>query len=230
MEVNEVYDQLTVQGEGPHAGRLCTFVRLYGCNLHCAWCDTPYTWDTSGRNGTVFSILDERHHMEVADVARRALATGAPLVVVSGGEPLLQYDQLLELAALLAIRRVAVHVETNGTIPPRYETLVEHYSVSPKLDSANAGRAIRPAALSQWATHPRAIFKTVCATEDDLDATAALYRALGLPPSKCWVMPEATTPEELDKALPWFIDAAVARYFNVSTRLHVAAWGTSRGK
>jgi len=41
----------TVQGEGPAAGERAAFVRLSGCPLACAWCDTPYTWD-AGRFGS----------------------------------------------------------------------------------------------------------------------------------------------------------------------------------
>ena len=74
LRVNEVYDRPTVQGEGPHVGRLCTFVRLWGCNLHCRWCDTPYTWDTTGKNGTVFARSEQSRPMMVADVAEAVAA------------------------------------------------------------------------------------------------------------------------------------------------------------
>ena len=46
LPLSEVFGP-TFQGEGPHAGRRCAFVRLGGCNLSCEWCDTPYTWDAT---------------------------------------------------------------------------------------------------------------------------------------------------------------------------------------
>ena len=44
LNVNEIFGP-TIQGEGPHTGRLVGFLRLAGCNLACSWCDTPYSWD-----------------------------------------------------------------------------------------------------------------------------------------------------------------------------------------
>jgi 7-carboxy-7-deazaguanine synthase len=231
MRVNEVYDRLTVQGEGPHTGRLCTFVRLYGCNLHCAWCDTPYTWDTKGRNGTVFAMADERHDMPVAEVVKRVLATDAPICVVSGGEPLLQYRDVIELAYTLRDYDVETHVETNGTVSPAYENWIAHYTVSPKLPSAQAGqRAIDLDVLHEWARHDRAVFKIVCCSVFDVRAAADLYDKLQLPQVDRWVMPEAVTAAELDERLPHLIDTAVEHGLNVTTRLHVQAWGTQRGR
>ncbi|HHK7228110.1 TPA: hypothetical protein ACQXLV_002143, partial [Streptococcus pneumoniae] len=53
LPVSEVFGP-TIQGEGPHAGRTCHFIRLGGCNLSCSWCDTPYS---TGQHGIPLSTV-----------------------------------------------------------------------------------------------------------------------------------------------------------------------------
>lgn len=100
LRVNEVYD--SIQGEGLHAGLPCRFIRLAGCDLRCAYCDTPYALaQGSGRPMSVRDLLDD---VDSADVR---------LVEITGGEPLLQpavYPLMHELLA----RRHEVLLETNG--------------------------------------------------------------------------------------------------------------------
>lgn len=234
LRINEVYDRPTVQGEGPHVGRVCTFVRLYGCNLHCAWCDTPYTWDTLGRNGVAYSPRAESHKRDVQLVAAEVVSLGVPLVVVSGGEPLIQARGVVELARLLYATGIETHVETNGTLrPPADDGLVSHYSVSPKLPSAGAGDpelVWRPDVLALWAEHPRAIFKVVCTSADEVEDAFARMESLGVPAARQWVMPEGRTTAELEGSLSRIVDAALSLRMNISPRLHVSLWGTERGR
>lgn len=132
LAVNEVYR--AIQGEGPYAGHPCVFVRLQGCPVHCAWCDTAYTWDGS----------EKGEKLEVADVLRRALvdADGERLghCVVTGGEPLAQSAPLAELLEGL-LHCGLVEVETAGIhAPPMPIASRERirWNVSPKLPSARA--------------------------------------------------------------------------------------------
>ena len=99
LQVAEIF--ASVQGEGTAAGLPCAFVRLAGCDLCCAWCDTA--WARSGGTpmalGAVLDAVD---------------AMGLPLVEVTGGEPLLQAACPDLLAGLLA-RGHAVLLETSGS-------------------------------------------------------------------------------------------------------------------
>src|SRR5262245_34669402 len=73
--VKEIY--LSLQGESSHAGLLCAFVRLTGCHLRCSYCDSAFAFYGGDR-------------LEVPEVVRRVLKLGAPMVEITGGEPLLQ--------------------------------------------------------------------------------------------------------------------------------------------
>lgn len=233
LRINEVYDRPTVQGEGPHVGRSCTFVRLWGCNLHCRWCDTPFTWDIEGRNGTPYPRQGNVTDMPIADVVDRVLAVGVPICVVSGGEPMLQARAVNDLAWSLSDHSVETHVETNGTRPPPpldFDAVI-HYSVSPKLPSAEAGPyALMLPALHAWAEHPRAIFKVVCSTASEVHDAYALFNTLGVRNDARWIMPEGINEHQLDASLQHIIDAAMYYRLNVSPRLHVTLWGNERGR
>lgn len=108
----------TLQGEGAHAGRPCVFLRFAACNLACTWCDTDFAPEGAVRR-TADEIVD----------ALRTLDRGASrMVVVTGGEPTLQWDAAL--ADALRIAGFRVHMESNGTREPAAP--VDWLTVSPK--------------------------------------------------------------------------------------------------
>src|SRR5919109_1409515 len=93
LPVNEVFWDGVVQGEGPYMGRVCAFIRLGMCNLHCPVCDTKRTWDTSQ-----YDLAVTCPDMPVREVVAQ-LPAATRMVVISGGEPLLW--QRTEAFALL---------------------------------------------------------------------------------------------------------------------------------
>jgi 7-carboxy-7-deazaguanine synthase len=98
LVVHEIY--ASIQGESTFAGLPCAFVRLTGCNLRCAWCDTPQAFYGGTR-------------MHRRDVLEQSLALATPLVEVTGGEPLLQPASFPLLRELCDAGR-EVLVETSG--------------------------------------------------------------------------------------------------------------------
>lgn len=136
--VKEIY--YTLQGEGAQAGRAAVFCRFTGCNLWtgreedrakavCQFCDTDFI-GTDGPGGGKFASAAALAQAIAAQWP--AGAGGKPLVVCTGGEPLLQLDAVL-VEALHAID-FEIAVETNGTqiAPPGLDWVC----VSPKADAA----------------------------------------------------------------------------------------------
>jgi 7-carboxy-7-deazaguanine synthase (Cx14CxxC type) len=133
--VKEIY--YTLQGEGANTGRPAVFCRFTGCNLWsgreedratatCQFCDTDFI-GTDGPGGGQFGSGANL----VAAVERQWPGGGRPLVVFTGGEPLLQLDSIL----ITALHEVGfeVAVETNGTLPSPSE--IDWVCVSPKANS-----------------------------------------------------------------------------------------------
>lgn len=94
----------TIQGEGVHTGRSAYFIRTAGCDVNCWWCDVQESWD------------EEKHPpVRVDTLVEGAVESGAPIAVVTGGEPLLHdLDPLT-----LALKRAGLntHIETSGSSP-----------------------------------------------------------------------------------------------------------------
>lgn len=238
LVLSEVFGP-TVQGEGPSLGRRCAFVRLGRCNLSCRWCDTPFTWDWSGVTGISYDP-SKLYRAAVHDVVHKVRAMGVPLVVVSGGEPLLQRAALGELLDALLYSGIHVEVETNGTqLPPplwtdpaeRPEGVTLRYNVSPKL--AHSGdpeeQRIHPGVLQVFAALPSTAFKFVARTVADLDEVAAVVERAQIPPGQVWVMPEGVTQQTVHQHATALGTEVVARGWNMTTRLHVQVWGNRRG-
>ncbi|WP_314245358.1 7-carboxy-7-deazaguanine synthase QueE [Streptomyces kutzneri] len=230
--VNEVFGP-TVQGEGPSSGQRCAFVRLGGCNLSCRWCDTPYTWDWKGVSdeGRAYDPRKELTRRTTDEVLESLLAMDVALIVISGGEPLQQQKRLIPLVRSLRDHDISVEIETNGTIVPTDELvgLGVRFNVSPKL--AHSGepesRRIKPNALKMLQKTPGVAFKFVCRSHDDLTEVAALQKRLGLTP--VWIMPEGKNQPDVTRHLGNIAGGVVQRGWNLSTRLHVLAWGDRRG-
>lgn len=231
LPVSEVFT--TLQGEGPAAGRPATFVRLGGCNLSCSWCDSAYTWDAKA--------YDLRAELEPTTAERILEQINADRVVITGGEPLLhQSNQAFRdlLSGITAAGR-QVHLETNGTIPPKEHTArhLSLASVSPKLPHADASRrtgieAFREEVLYLWAgiaAAERAFLKIVVQTVEDCARALDLADATGWDRSAVWLMPEGTTRAELDARWPMVATFAAGSGVNATHRLHVLAWGDERG-
>jgi 7-carboxy-7-deazaguanine synthase len=100
LTINEIF--FSIQGESSHAGRPCVFVRLTGCDLRCAWCDTAYAFD-------------EGQKQSVEAVVTAVGAYGCTLVEITGGEPLLQRDVYPLMETLLATGKT-VMLETGGHV------------------------------------------------------------------------------------------------------------------
>ena len=229
LQVNELFRSF--QGEGPSTGRPAVFLRLANCNLSCAWCDTRYSWDWAQ-----FDPSDERHEMEVRALADHIVAElqDALLLIITGGEPLLQQPALSELAELLRERvpDLRVEIETNGTVSPapRFAEEINLFVVSPKLSNSAVPqkRRTRPRALASFPAD-RTVFKFVVTGPNDLEEVAEIRRIADVPPHRTWIMPEGATSDAVLRGLR-AISAPVAQLgYNVSTRLHILLWGDERG-
>ncbi len=226
LRVSELFGP-TFQGEGPSSGQRALFVRLTGCPLACSWCDTPYTWDSSR-----FDLRAESRTVPVEEIRAWVADWPGELVVVTGGEPLIQQASLATLTRMLVSDGRRVEIETSGTIAPRavLSETVALFVVSPKL--ANSGlptaRRLRPAALDALAATGRSVFKFVACNPGDLSEAAAV--AKDYPSTPVWVMPQGTTEQEVRDGLRALAGPVLDQGWHLSDRLHVNLWGDVRGR
>src|SRR5258708_7827896 len=123
LRVSELF--LSLQGEGPSAGTPAHFLRLQGCDVGCAWCDSKYTWDAAGGRA-----------LELDDALAELGSLGeAPLLVVTGGEPL-EHAGVAALLAAAVERWPRVEGETSSLLPPPLAHPRLYYNVSPKPPTA----------------------------------------------------------------------------------------------
>jgi 7-cyano-7-deazaguanosine (preQ0) biosynthesis protein QueE len=221
--VSEIFGP-TFQGEGGSLGRRAGFLRLGHCNLTCHWCDTAYTWDWDR-----YEARAELTRMTLPQVADAVRCLGVSLLVVTGGEPLIQQRALSDLFPLLA--GVEIEVETNGTVVPAPGIVdqVARFNVSPKLANAHVryGKRIRSPALHALSGTGKAVYKFVVRDTGDLQEIDRLVDEFGLAP--VYVMPEGTDPAEVTERMRELAGPVLAHGWNLTTRLHVLLWGNRRG-
>ena len=127
MYLIEIYK--SVQGESSFAGRPCIFVRLAGCNLRCAWCDSEYTF-TGG-----YKLSEDEVVAEIEKLAP------VKLIEFTGGEPLLQEREVVPLMERLLNDGYELMIETSGERPVENVPKAVHKIIDVKCPgSGEAGR------------------------------------------------------------------------------------------
>jgi len=162
LKVNEIFH--SIQGESSHTGRPCVFVRLTGCNLRCAWCDTEYAFH-------------EGEDLTVNQVMERVGSYGCGLVAVTGGEPLLQ-EEAIDLMERLLAEGCEVMLETGGSLPvckvPRQVIKIVDF----KAPSSGMAKHNRWSILHDLAPHDEVKF--VIGDRNDYDWARARIEEHGL--------------------------------------------------
>lgn len=237
LRVNEIFGP-TIQGEGKTAGKEVLFLRLSGCNLHCVWCDTPYTWNWVGTKHThpkKFEFKSESHEMSQAQVIAKLMELSNDKVralVISGGEPLLQQGNLIPIIHTLKQLGWWVEVETNGTIAPTnlFLELIDQINCSPKLSNNGADlkqNRMRPDALEKLSGSLKTTFKFVVSRQEDIDEIIEYVTMYFM--HQVYLMPLGMTVNELALTRQVTQELAAKLNFQFSERLHVMQFGGIRG-
>jgi len=224
LQIAEIF--YSVQGEGSLVGVPSVFVRTSGCNLRCAWCDTPYTsWQPEGEEFTL------------ARIAAAVDCHPAAHIVITGGEPMIA-PEIVALTELLRQRQQARHItiETAGTV---FEPVVcDLMSISPKLaNSKPEGRwakqherlRIQPEILRRLITTYDYQLKFVISQPADMDEVEHLLTQLQVDRAKVILMPEGIEAGALRERGIWLAEICKAGGFRFSPRLHIELYGNRRG-
>jgi len=226
MRISEIFE--SIQGEGMLAGVPSLFLRTSGCNLRCAWCDTPYSsWAPEGEQWTVEQL------------AARVESSPLRHVVITGGEPMIFAD-LVPLTQ--AIHRLGRHItiETAGTVDA--PVACHLMSISPKLSNStpleiDGGRwaamheraRLRPDVLRSLMSRYEYQLKFVVSSPEDLAEIRTLVHELAAPPDRVLLMPEGTTPETVRERSLWLAELCRQTGFRYCPRLHILLYGNRRG-
>lgn len=223
---------LSIQGEGKLTGVPSFFIRIAGCNLRCAWCDTPYaSWSPQGASESIDALVD------------KAKSSGVQHIVITGGEPMM-FDQLPHLCKQLQNADLHITIETAGTV---YQDLpCDLMSISPKLANStprddkrdparewaqrHEQRRINKDALTRLITsYKNHQLKFVVTNPDDLPEIDTLLADLpDIDPADILLMPEGINPPAKTVA-QWTAQTCLERGWRYCHRLHIELFGNTRG-
>ena len=205
MRITEIYK--SVQGETQYAGLPCTLVRTTGCDLRCGYCDTAYAF-FGGRD------------MELAEIAAEVDRLGAPLVLLTGGEPMLQRE-IVALAELLLARSYRVMIETSGAhavdvLPAEVIRIVDV-----KTPGSGEGHRMRWEVLEQLG--PRDAVKFVVCNEADYQWAAGVIRERRLGARTEVLLSPAHGQVDPQRLVEWMLRDRLPARLNL--QLHKYVWG-----
>lgn len=200
MKLIEIF--CSIQGEGPAMGRPAVFIRLSGCNLRCEGCDTD---------------LKPSLDLSIPELMERIQGLG-PRVIITGGEPTLQKEELTGLIHLLYDKGMEIHIESNGTNIIPEETLKKIYYavVSPKRGSDFH--------LGYWAEKENVHLKFVLGEQDWCWSEQELSMLIpSFDRERVWIMAYGANPGMPEARKAW--DLALMLGVNYSDRLHIRLKG-----
>ena len=204
MRISEIF--LSIQGESSYAGLPCVFVRTTGCDLRCSWCDTTYAFS----GGSL---------MDVGEIISEVERYNCELVVLTGGEPLLQPD-INELATTLADSGHNVLIETGGHrdisgLDPRVIRIMD-------LKCPSSGECHKNLFSNLEQIRPFDEIKFVIADRDDYDWALTTIRSNCLENKARLIISPVHGAIESGQIVEWILkDGLIARF---QIQIHKYIW------
>ena len=221
LAVNEIFKSL--QGEGLHAGQPAYFIRLAGCNIRCAWCDTGYALTT-----------EKSKEMSIQEVSEEILKFRPQYqdwVCITGGEPLVQEKELMELVTSLGPKfGLQTEIFTNGTLErPWWWTKVNSWVIDIKTPSAGAF----PINTNWFFGRSQDAVKFVVADRTDLVFARELIHKFAISPIQKLVSPMIPNSSlaGIDRT-EWLQEVwnfCVEEKVQLSYQIHKIFWGNKKG-
>ena len=219
MNIVELFE--SIQGEGIWLGMPSLFIRFAGCNLNCCWCDTPRA-----------RAMDAGTDYPVEALLARALQSSLRAVVITGGEPTLHAEELVQLCDSLKAAGKRITLETNATafVPCRADLI----SMSPKLPGSQAdGRTDMwcEEILRQYCESGTSVqVKLVVGSEEEARQALRAIKPLAMPPERIFLMPEARTRSEHNAQSAWLVPLCLNAGVRFGARLQTLLWDNEPGK
>ncbi len=210
MKVNEIFK--SIQGEGRYAGHPVLFIRLSGCTRSCDFCDTQY--HMTGKE------------MTIEKVAKSIINSGLETVVWTGGEPMLQEEEIYKVIEMSSayehnLKNYRHCLETNGDILPQAPGYFHYIAFSPKEKRIQDNVLAYCMQLSDQVPSPEWDIKVVTDLKlnKDMISNATI------------LMPLTTYDKDNDKQIQKDVwQHCVDNNIKYAHRIHVEVWGKKKGK
>ncbi len=227
MRISEIFH--SIQGEGKLAGVPSVFVRTAGCNLHCAWCDTPQAAQAT-----------HSESLDIDSIVKRISGYRARHVVLTGGEPMIA-EGVVELTRRLKDSGLHVTIETAATV--WQDVVFDLASICPKLSNStpflrdddrrvevHEKLRINLDVIRLFMSGPDCQLKFVIDVPDDLAEVRDLVARIGgVEPANVLLMPQGVTKEQLHDKSRWIVELCKQHGYRFCPRLHIDLYGNTPG-
>lgn len=228
----------TIQGEGAVIGVKTMFVRTYGCDYRCNWCDSAFTWDGSAKD-----LVRMVEPATIMDELKTLGGENFDCVTISGGNPALIGAGMMELIHLLHEEGIQVAIETQGSRWQDWFYDVDILTISPKPPSSGMKTdwAVLDQILSRMDEHGESSYnlKVVVFNDQDFEYAKSVHRRYGdvplyVQPGNEDVTEEGDISARLLGRLEWLFQKVIAdadmNAVRVLPQLHALIWHNKRGK
>ena len=205
IPISEIFYSL--QGEWPNTGKPSIFVRFWGCNLKCSWCDSKYAWHKDH--------IKEMKTMELYDICNLIESFDGTHVIFTGGEPAMFQDKIWLI--MEGLDWYTFEIETNGSFPINLQ--FDQVNVSYKfLSSGNKKYELK----ALWEDYA---YKFVVNSKEDREEMEAIIAEHNL--KNIYIMPLGRTSDSQDR--DDLMQYCMRHNYNYCPRQHIKWFGDKKG-
>ncbi len=239
---------LSIQGEGKYSGKLAIFMRFAGCNFNCSGFEVKLIKNEKILKGcdTIRAVFtkefnEEYENLNASELFKRVLDLKkdfAPIVVITGGEPLIHHENLefIHFIQTLLENNFEVHFESNGSIEldfekyPFYKECIFALSVKLQNSGMSKEKRLNINALKAFKQYAKDSFYKFVLNSSQLESSALeILEILEKAPNEIFCMPMGENEQNLKQNALKIAEFCIKNGYNYSDRIHIRLWNDKEG-